>query len=320
MAAGTVLQGTVHVEVDAPVQCNGLHLELRWFVNDSTRREPERCRSVVVFEGHWAPGSHAVPFAIHVPSSPLTIHTKVMKVDWDLTARADIPWSIDPEATLALEVVRDPKRPRQRTDLGTAPGTVLPKFVMSYMLGLMAIGMGGMATYITGLLFSYGFSIVGLFIPVGLLFVGVGVHLIWTQAREQVQRARLTTFEITVPSGPYWPGDAVDGEILIATDARVDLLDVSLSLRREAWVVVRGHDNKNVTRAASDDVDIRTVWPNIVLTGASPATKRVSFTLPFDAVPTTCSGGFGVRWYLQLEATLYGSKEPLRREVNVQVG
>ena len=319
VAAGTVLQGTVHVEVNAPVRCNALSVELRWFINGSSRRDPERCHVVVAFEGHWPPGIHAVPFAVDVPSAPLSFDSEVVRLEWELTARADIPWSIDPSAVQALEVVRDPARPRARCDVGVAPAPVIPRAVMSYMLAVMAIGMGGMATYVTGLLASYGLTVAGFFMPVGLVFIGMGVWMIWTQLREQRLRALLSTLEVQVPEGPHWPGDIVNATVSVAADDRVELLDVSLILRRKAWVVVRDHQNKTRTHGSSDDADTRIVWSDLVLANGRIESKTLALTLPLDATPSTCFPSFGVRWCMELEVSLSGAKQPVRQEVNVRV-
>lgn len=319
VAAGTTLRGTVHVEVNAPVKCNALSVELRWFVNGSSRRDPERCHTVVPFEGHWPPGIHAVPFSIDVPSAPLTVHSKAVRLEWDLTARADIPWSIDPSAVQAIEVVRDPARPRQRCDVGVPPVSVIPRVAMNWMLGVMAIGMGGMATYVTGLLASYGFTVVGFFIPIGIFIVGVGVWVIWSQIQEQRLRALLRTLAVQVPPGPHWPGDTVEATVSVAADDRIELLDVSLTLRRKAWVVVRDHQNKSRRTASWDDAETRMVWSDLVLAGGRTESKTVPLTLPLDATPNTCFAGVGARWCLDLEVTLRGVKQPIRHEVNVLV-
>lgn len=320
VAAGAVLRGTVHVEVNAPVKCNALSVELRWFVNGDSRRDPERCHTVVAFEGHWPPGIHAVPFAVDVPSAPLSFHSKVVRLEWDLTARADIPWSIDPSAVQAIEVVRDPVRPRQRCDVGIAPAPVIPPVVMSYFLGVMAIGMGGMATYVTGLLASYGITPAGFFVPVGLGFIGVGIWVIWTQIREQRLRALLSTLMVQLPSGPHWPGDTVEATVSVGADDRLELLDVSLTLRRKAWVVVRDHQNKSRTRGSWDDAETSMVWSDLVLANGRTESKTVPLILPTDASPNTCFSSFGVRWCLDLEVMLRGVKQPICQEVNVLVG
>ncbi len=318
--AGTPLTGTVHVEVNAPVACKALEVELRWFINGNTRRDPERCRSVVVFEGHWPAGVHAVPFSIAVPPAPLTLRSKVVKLDWELTARADIPWAIDPSHTVPVAVVRHPDRPRQRADIGAPQTSEVQSVVGSYFVAIIAIGMGGIATWITGLLSSMGITIAGLFLPVGLLFVGVGARMIWQQVQTQRQRARLSLLTLGLSKPLAWPGDTIEATLSLGVEAPLDLFDVTLTLRREAHLVTRDSQDRTRTRASWDHVQTQTVWQEVLLTPAAPKSKTVTLRLPADASPTTWWPSVGARWCVVMEASLRGGTEPIRHEVDLQVG
>lgn len=103
---GDRFNGTVTVATDADVRCDALTLELRWLTDGKGREDSERVESWTLYEGQLRTGTRQeFPFATKIPRrGPSSYAGKLLRVDWELRARADVPWAIDAKATLPLVV------------------------------------------------------------------------------------------------------------------------------------------------------------------------------------------------------------------------
>lgn len=103
---GDHFAGEVHVAADADVRCDALTLELRWVTDGKGRENSEVVEVWTLFSGDLRTGTRqAFPFATQIPRmGPASYQGKLLRVDWELRARADVPWAIDAKATLPLVV------------------------------------------------------------------------------------------------------------------------------------------------------------------------------------------------------------------------
>lgn len=104
--SGDVLRGTVEVRVDALCLCNKLTIALQWRTHGFGNRTEGQPETQVLFTGEWTVGAqHLYAFEVRIPPGPATYHGKLLNVDWYVTARADIPWALDPKAEIEVLVV-----------------------------------------------------------------------------------------------------------------------------------------------------------------------------------------------------------------------
>jgi hypothetical protein len=103
---GDHFAGEVTVAVDADVRCNALTLELRWVTDGKGKENSEVVEAWTLFSGALRTGTRqAFAFATQIPRmGPASYQGKLLRVDWELRARADVPWAIDAKATLPLVV------------------------------------------------------------------------------------------------------------------------------------------------------------------------------------------------------------------------
>lgn len=117
-AVGDVVSGFVGVEVNADATCRALTLTLRWHTHGRGNSQSQDIAVEVLFAGEWTTGeTHVHPFEVRIPDGPLTYHGALLNVDWEVRARADIPWALDPKAAEDFVVVQS--APPRRVSAGT---------------------------------------------------------------------------------------------------------------------------------------------------------------------------------------------------------
>jgi len=95
---GDEIQGEVVVRVDAACKCDGLTLAAEWHTSGKGNKATGQAEGVKLFTGEWQPGEHRYRFNYKAPVGPLTYDGELLNIGWNLLARADVPWAIDPKA------------------------------------------------------------------------------------------------------------------------------------------------------------------------------------------------------------------------------
>ena len=103
---GERFAGQLTIGTDADVRCNALTLELRWVTDGKGDEDSKVIQTWELFAGDLRSGSRqAFPFEARIPRwGPVTYRGKILQVEWELRARADLPWAIDAKASLPLGV------------------------------------------------------------------------------------------------------------------------------------------------------------------------------------------------------------------------
>lgn len=102
---GEPIHGRVVVQCDSACKCDALTLAFGWKTHGRGNEAAGHDSHDVLFAGEWEPGTHAYPFRLEAPDGPLTYRGKALNVDWYVEARADVPWAIDPKASMDVLIV-----------------------------------------------------------------------------------------------------------------------------------------------------------------------------------------------------------------------
>src|SRR5262245_12969667 len=94
-ATGT-LEGEVVVTVHEAVETQALQVQVGWFTHGRGTRSRKIVIERVLFSGDLNAGEMRFPFAISLPTGPLTFHGENINVEWFAAATVDLPWAIDP--------------------------------------------------------------------------------------------------------------------------------------------------------------------------------------------------------------------------------
>jgi hypothetical protein len=115
---GERIGGRVSVTSEQGCRCDKLTIALQWCTHGKGNGAKGAPVEQVLFVGDWRPGeTQDYPFDLEAPAGPLTYRGTLLNVDWYLTARADVPWAIDPKAERELLLV-----PWTEHELGPAAG------------------------------------------------------------------------------------------------------------------------------------------------------------------------------------------------------
>ncbi|HOX44360.1 MAG TPA: hypothetical protein PK668_12225 [Myxococcota bacterium] len=148
---GEELRGSVLVSVNKDCKCKGLTLETEWFTTSRSGQVTGKGPAATLFSGEWrGEEQNRYPFTLPAPAGPITYDGHLMKVNWRLTARADIPWALDPKA-VELFVLKPAPVPNYHAGPGYhAPAPPAPGMsagVKLIILWSIMLVIGGVAGY-----------------------------------------------------------------------------------------------------------------------------------------------------------------------------
>ncbi len=159
----------VKVSVDQMVECKNLTIGHTWWTHGRGNRAYGQEHSTILFEGWWQPGEYVYPHQFVVDEGPLSYHGNILNLDWQVEARADIPWKIDPKETKEFYVKRGPKKalnnPTSASDKKTPTSQPLD-----------SPSRGDARNFITQALKPYAKRIMAFFI---LICVGIIAYSVW---------------------------------------------------------------------------------------------------------------------------------------------
>lgn len=95
---GDEFEGEVVVKIDGVCRCDGLTIAAEWRTTGKGNAATGKADEQTLFKGEWQSGVHRYRFKCRAPVGPLTYAGEFLNIHWDLVARADIPWALDPKA------------------------------------------------------------------------------------------------------------------------------------------------------------------------------------------------------------------------------
>jgi hypothetical protein len=186
--------GTVHVQVNRDVRCDGLLVEHFWQTHGRGNTAAGEKQTTVLFQGDWQAGqSFSYPFRFKAPHGPPTYHGHYLNVDHYIQARVDIPWAIDPkhkEEYLLLPSEREygnlpPSRDQQHKLKQQITKLGLPIGVAMVVLGFLC------------------------FFPFGLVLIPIGLIVLFATLRKSLAEKKIGKVELQWGSLRVAPGGTV---------------------------------------------------------------------------------------------------------------
>lgn len=319
--AGDTIHGVLHADVDSPVRCDGLTVSLGWRTHGRGNTDRGTVDSAQLFAGQWAVGQHRYPFSFSLPYGPLTYRGELVNIDWQVKARADIPWAFDPKAEADFVVER-----------GSTPQHIQPMPAGAARMLQMAPVMQGVIKSIFGLFLSFfglpfagaglmatldGVWFAALFIVIGLGVSGFGLFMMVKAVRELLLTRRFETLEIKAANTHLLPGEETEVTVTLGVRSAVDIEVVELALlRRER--AVSGSGTNTTTHTRNDEFQREHLLDRLHLRPGQPTQRVARLRIPAEAEPSFSAGSNSVLWMVALEVTVPGWPT-LTREVPLQV-
>ena len=188
---GEEVTGTVRVQVNRPVKCDGILLEHFWQTHGRGNTASGNKQTSVLHRGELRAGeSMSFPFSVIAPNGPPTYHGHYLNVDHYLNARVDIPWAIDP------------KRKEEYILLpGADPWENLPKRVMGKQEALKGLANAGVPIGIGMLVLG-----VFLFCPFGVVLIPAGLIVLFLSLRKKMAEGKVGSVKVDFGSQQVSPG------------------------------------------------------------------------------------------------------------------
>jgi len=287
---GEVVRGKVVIQPLAPGMCNDVVVRLLWRAHGEGNTDETIVETQHLGRIEWQEQDVARPFAIVLPSEPVSYHGGVVNVDWYVTAEAEVPWSANPRSEAALFLgagqeglvggtYREPavRRPASKAfgvDNGGKSKTQI-------------IGLGGlvMSTVFSGLML-WAEAWVG-----GTLGVLMSIYLVGVVVRDRARQQ--VGAKVTLSPTQGRPGD------LITVDVAVNLANgeqVSLTLIGEEMASSGSGSHVTVRRHELDRL--------ILEAGPHGNGARATFTIPGHAAPSFKSANHEVNWSIEVRISL----------------
>lgn len=317
--AGETVRGHVFVSTDEAVKCRSLTVTVQWRTHGRGNRCCGTPISVSLFEGDWPAGhEESYAFELPAPTSPATYHGEVLNVDHYLTARADVPWSIDPKAEVELLVpaVDAPEydfgskyRPPEAEIRSAATGSNIASVMLAGCFGLpgaaMVLGaMGLLARYFT----VHGDTLFpGIFLFLfGGTFALVGFGTAFLLQKRRLAQRRLGAPLTQITPNPVRQGGRVSVQVLAEPPKALELEDGKIRLvGRESVVSGSGTNRTTHGHTVFEHEQVLPMAGRRIEAGETLSIQE-TLTVPTDAAPTFVGDDNELKWTISVRIGIKG--------------
>ncbi len=189
--AGEEVTGTVHVQVNQDVECNGVLLERFWQTHGRGNTATGPKQTDILEKGPLRAGQVlSFPFRFTAADGPPTYHGRYLNVDHYVHLRVDVPWAIDPKLKEEYILLPGPR------PYGNMPSLAGGAFAGKKSLGAVGVPIG------VGLLVFGAFF----FIPFGLFLIPAGLIVLFFALRKTLAEKRIGQVSFTCGSAKVAPG------------------------------------------------------------------------------------------------------------------
>jgi hypothetical protein len=316
---GEVVRGHVRVRTDAAVPCRRLVVVHHWRTHGrgNVRSGPEQ--GVSLFEGEWRAGEdQSYAFEVTLPNGPSTYRGHYLNIDHYVVAKADVPWSLDPTATVDIVLTGErgptydhgPQHKSGPPDVKAegamaAVGSVL----IAGFFGVPGLGMllGGAAFGVIGLMRrdpALGFP--GLILmPFGAVLVAVSAGVAFALHKRTLAQRKLGTPVLTVEPRMAVPGQEVAVHLALTPRSPVSLTRGVVLLRGQERVVSGTGTNRTTHTHVFQLQEAGLDLPSDVRAG-STLQRSVVLAVPADAPPSFGASDNDLQWAVVVRIGIAG--------------
>ncbi|TWU51023.1 hypothetical protein Poly51_43170 [Rubripirellula tenax] len=272
VGGGGKISGVVRVLATADVQCSGLEVNSVWKTHGRGNVATGTAGSSTLFEGKWQAGDqNEYRFELPVANWPPTYHGFHLNVDHYVEARAKVPWSFDPKASVAF--VMQP----------TCGAEGLPEAKAAQVNKIVA---WIITITVLSVFAGVGFAVLRNFGVFGYVFMLVPVAgVVYWLVRKVLPQWVLGAVECSLASDVVAPGDAVTGELVVEPRKNVSIGAVSINLTAAERCVSGSGSNQTTHRHTVFDESI-SLGDATTFRAGQTYRFPISFSLPADAAYT----------------------------------
>lgn len=286
--AGDIVRGTVFVNVNKAVRCNGLIVSALYKTSGKGNPDQREYETLRVFEGEWQAGQqHSFPFEIEIPPFPTTYHGSFLNIDHMIRARADIPWAFDPKTTQEFLVVPGGKQGE------FSPAHEVPTEAKTSKAGLIIgalVALSGMVFAV----FTFGISLIGTII---------GALIIFASMRKSMAQKKLGIVTLNGIPTMASPGETIDLQIQFSpkSTGRINRITLQIHGREQC---VSGSGTNKTTHTHVLHKELIEIGSNIQMTFGETCKFPVSFQMPDGQAYSISMGSNKIIWDCQIHVDI----------------
>jgi hypothetical protein len=312
---GETVEAIVHVKVDEDCDCKGLGLRRFWRTHGKGNRDRGPIEEVTLFEGEWSAGEyHRYSHTFPAPDGPFSYHGQYVNVDWYLSARADLPWALDPRAeeeflvepgpTTGSATLGDPKSDLLLLDTARLSGLSLA-LVLLFGGPFLTIGAVFLTLGVFRLVNGPGHEAVP-FMFMGGMFSLFGGLLLTFAFTQYLAGRKVGSIEAQLRPRVVHPGESVEVSLRLMPPGRLELNAITAALVGEEVAVSGSGTSRQTFRHPIHEEEQALAVP-VGVTGSHAGSYldlQTRFTLPDPAPPTFCAGDNRVHWKIQFRVDI----------------
>lgn len=301
--AGEKVSGQLLIDVSEPCQVDDLNIQLYWQTHGRGNKNKGAIDTLSLHKGTLGPGKHSYPFSFELKDEPISYSGKHVNIDWQLEARADVPWALDPKAEAAITVKANPSLKSSKPFneefecANTHPQgnkSILIAFAL-IMVGVSVFGLWSMiSAFNAGDMFNVLFYTMPFIMPI-YIAVKIGMPFLAAQKTGEV--------EIKFPAKNYQAGDIIDVEISITPQSKLDINSMSVRLVNAEYAVSgsgtsRSRHRHETTHATAE------LLGKVSLMNKITTKKTARLVLPANVMHSFASDDNGINWHIALDVDI----------------
>lgn len=309
---GESVCGVVVVKPAVDVRCEGLVISLGWRTAGRGNKDTKLQHEETLYAGQWAAGkTHRYSFTMTLPHRPLSHDGELLRIEWVVTASADVPWAMNPKTETVLQVCRALSPPRDSRRVPAMPpmsaqqkqNSEVSTLTTRFLSGASGCGIAGVGTIAA--LVGAAKAANGQHLGVAAAFAGgicifFGLRNAWRSGGTVLARRRLQDITIDITPSNLQPGEelTVNASFRPAQALAVRDVRLRLILRESAFT---GNDDTRTAHTHDSVFVSRQLCGPTRFAAEERFEGSANLAIPPDASPSFTAANNRLLWMVQLD-------------------
>lgn len=306
---GEAIDATLVMRADRDVRADAVSVVLGWRTHGKGNRDSDSAETVELGPVELTAGTeHRTPIRLSAPNGPVSYRGTLVNVDWYLTARADVPWALDPKTATELVLLPAPLEEVPGDGYRTPPTLRAQRHVLGTGVpqksGQQNVAIAGFMFMVCAIFLVS--SLQGGGSTLGVLFaLTVALVFGWRALKPKVARARTGEVEIGVHPNETRAGGRLQVEVRLRPPRALTLNAVRARLLCQE-IAVSGSGTRKTTHSHTVSSQVLELSKRRRVSAGETVALAGSITVPEDAPPSFEAPDNKVRWTVTTELDIEG--------------
>jgi hypothetical protein len=307
--AGGILNGEAVVTVHQPVETKGVKVLVGWRTHGRGTRSRSVVIEQVIFAGELSAGEMRFPFAISVPTGPLTFHGEYVNVEWFALATVDLPWAVDPGVERVFALQRSDTaepyvhgvRPPVTGLKDAKPMAVGDGCLVAILFFFLLLFAGVFALVVSRTLILAGSGwMTAIVLLLFLVFCAIPLFILYRIFRQRVARRRIGDVKVSVSKVAPATGETTELALDLLPGRNLELGNITATLTCMERAVSGSGTNRSIYTKTLHEEKASLSEGRSSVSSHNPARFTRFLEIPADAPPTFVSDYNDVLWTIAI--------------------